>query len=276
MAKDINLTSRRWSDIVFEGRPKDYGAYEIRLSSTRRHIVAFLCVVALVAVVASLPKLIETVANMRPQSDNLSDDTTLADLALLEEVEKQDEIVQQTIVEPPPPLKSTIQFVAPVIVADEEIAEDELIKSQTELQTSTAQVSLFDVEGDDEELGVDKAELVEQQKIAGDAEVIHDFVQQMPQFPGGNEELMKYLYAHIQYPRIALENNISGTATVRFAVMKDGSIGNLSVLQSPDRSLSDEATRVIKGMPKWIPGMLNGKPVNVYYVVPVHFRINQE
>jgi protein TonB len=273
MAKDINLTSKQWNDIVFEGRPKDYGAYELRLSSTKRHIIAFLFIILLVVFVTFLPKLIETVEALRPAPDNLTEDTTLADLAAIEE-QKIEELVQQTQVEPPPPLKSTIQFVAPVIVDDEDMTEDEQIKSQDELNASDTQISLFDVEGTDDELGVDKAELEEHQQAAGEGTGhIYDVVQQMPQFPGGDAELLKYLRDNIVYPTIAMEHGIQGTVTVRFAVMSDGSIGNITTISSPDRTLSDEAVRVIKSMPRFIPGMQNGKPVNVYFHVPVIFRL---
>ena len=272
MPRDINLTSQKWNEIVFDGKPTDYGAYQMRKSSSRRHVIAFFAIVVLMVFVALLPKLIETVANMRAKTDNISDDTTLADLKLMEELEKQNEVKQQVMAEPPPPLKSTIQFVAPVIVPDEEIEPDQQLKSQDELQDSKAQVSLFDVKGDDEVLGVDKADLEAHQRVAEAVDnTVYDFVQQMPEFPGGETELLKFLNSSIKYPVIAIENNIFGTVTARFTVMQNGSIGNITILSSPDRVLSDEATRVIKSMPRWIPGKQNGKAVNVNFTVPVRF-----
>lgn len=276
MAKDINLTSKRWNDIVFDGKPQDYGAYEMRRTSSRRHVIAFIFIVLLVTLVALLPVLIETVAKFRPAAENISEDTTLADLKTIEEVEKQNEIAQQVAAEPPPPLKSTIQFVAPEIVNDEDIKDDEMIKTQEELQQSTAQVSLFDVEGTDEELGVDKAELEVHQAAAEEVDnKVYDFVQQMPQFPGGNEELLKFLGTNIKYPSIAAENGVEGTVVVRFTVMSDGSISNVNVLSGPDSSLNNEAVRVVKTMPRWIPGKQNGRAVNVNYTVPVRFVLKR-
>jgi protein TonB len=276
MSKDINLTSKKWNDIVFEGRPKDYGAYEIRLSSSRRHVAAFICIVALMVVVALLPRLIETVASFRTVAENISEDTTLADLKILEdEVQQQDEIVQQAAA-PLPPLRSTIQFVAPVIVDDEEINEDELIKTQDELQKSTAQISLFNVEGTDEELGVDLAELEEHQIIAGEnvENKVFDFVQQKPQFPGGDKALLEYIYSHVEYPQMAIDNGIQGTVTVRFVVRSDGSIDDVTIMRSPDPILDKPSTDVIKRLPKWIPGSNNGVPVNVYFYTNIIFEIH--
>jgi protein TonB len=272
MAKDINLTSKQWNDIVFEGRPKDYGAYELRLSSSKRHIFAFLFIILLVVFVAFLPKLVETVKAIRPPVTTIDTDTEIA--LIDEEMEKVEDLVKEAEVEPPPPLKSTIAFVVPDIVDDDDITEDDQLKSQDELNESKVQISLLDVEGTDDLTGIDAAELIDHRVQAGDgAGHIYDVVQQMPQFPGGDAELMRYLSDNMQYPQIAIEHGLQGTVTVRFAVMSDGSIGNISVVSSPDKILSEEAERVIKGMPRWIPGMQNGKQVNVYYHVPVQFRL---
>jgi protein TonB len=79
----------------------------------------------------------------------------------------------------------------------------------------------------------------------------------------------------MQYPPVAAENGIEGTVVVGFVVERDGSISNVNVLRSPDPSLSKEAVRVVKSMPKWNPGMQNGSPVRVKYNVPVKFKLQQ-
>lgn len=274
MAKDINLTSTKWNDIIFEDKPKNYGAYEMRQSSSKRHIWAFLITAVLLVFVSLLPQILETVARLRPAPDNISTDTTLADLELMDETEKLDQVVQETA-PPPPPLKSTIQFVAPEIVADEEIPDEERLKSQEELLASKADVSLFDVEGDDDAHGIDKAELESHREIAAEVvdNKVYDFVEQMPSFPGGDSELRKFLSSNVRYPEIARENEIQGTVVMRFTVDRDGSITNVTVLASPDNSLTKEATRLIGSMPNWIPGKQNGVAVRVNYNVPIVFKI---
>lgn len=260
--------------MIFEGRPTDYGAYEMRKSSSRRHVLAFIIVVLLAVLVSFLPLIITEVQKLRPAPENISADTTLAELALQEEIEQQNQLLQDAT-PPPPPLKSTIQFVAPVIVDDDEIDPDEQLKSQVELQQSDKQISLFNVEGTDDEAGIDKAELEEHRQAAEDLDnKVYDFVQQMPEFPGGQAELMKYLNNNINYPQIAIENNIQGRVTVRFTVGKDGSVTNIVVLQGPDESLNQEAVRLVRSMPKWIPGKYNGRTVNVNYNLPVVFKLN--
>lgn len=102
---------------------------------------------------------------------------------------------------------------------------------------------------------------------------IYNVAQQMPQFPGGDAEMLKYIRDNINYSSLFLDSHdLLSIVTVRFAVMIDGSISRISIIKSPDKLLSEEAVRVIESMPKWIPGMQDGKPVNIYYHVPVIFR----
>ena len=103
---------------------------------------------------------------------------------------------------------------------------------------------------------------------------VFDFVEQMPSFPDGNAALMNYLSQNIKYPVIAEENGIQGRVIVQFVVGKDGHISDVRVAKSVDPSLDKEAVRVVKGMPKWIPGKQNGQTVTVRYTLPVTFRLN--
>lgn len=94
----------------------------------------------------------------------------------------------------------------------------------------------------------------------------------MPEFPGGQKALLNFLSKNVKYPIIAQENGIQGRVIVQFVVAKNGDIENVEVVRSGgDPSLDKEAVRVIKSMPKWIPGKQRGKPVRVKYTVPVNF-----
>ena len=97
-------------------------------------------------------------------------------------------------------------------------------------------------------------------------------VEQMPQFPGGEAALMKYIDAHIRYPANAAKNNIQGHVIVQFVVNKDGSIGKVKVVRSVDKDLDKEAVRVVKSLPKFTPGRQNGQAVPVWYTLPVTFK----
>lgn len=98
-------------------------------------------------------------------------------------------------------------------------------------------------------------------------------VEQMPKFPGGDAELYKFISNNLNYPAMAIENNVQGRVVVQFVVTKDGSIGNVKVVRSVDRDLDNEAIRVCKKLPKFIPGKQNGQPVNVWYTLPVTFKL---
>jgi protein TonB len=104
---------------------------------------------------------------------------------------------------------------------------------------------------------------------------IFEFVEEMPEYPGGNGELTSFLNRNIRYPIVALENGIQGRVTVSFTVNQDGSIVDVEVLRSIDPSLDKEAKRLVGSMPKWMPGRQAGKPVRVKFAVPVHFRLQQ-
>lgn len=104
-------------------------------------------------------------------------------------------------------------------------------------------------------------------------DTIYRSVEQMPRFPGGEAALMKYINSHINYPTAAAMNKIEGNVIVQFVVKKDGSIGEVKVVRSVEKNLDREAVRVIKSLPKFTPGRQNGEAVNVWYTLPVPFKL---
>jgi TonB family protein len=108
----------------------------------------------------------------------------------------------------------------------------------------------------------------------GLTEAIFTAVEQQPGFPGGNEACAKYLSTNIRYPAAARKNKVQGRVVTSFVVNKDGTIGDVKVLKGIGYGADEEAVRVIKNMPKWYPGMQNGKPVNVQYTLPISFTLD--
>ena len=104
--------------------------------------------------------------------------------------------------------------------------------------------------------------------------MVFDVVEVMPQYPGGQIAMMKYIMENIKYPEQAMKEGIQGRVTVRFIVEKDGSISNVKPVLSVHPLLDKEAVRVVESMPKWSPGKQNGKPVRVRFNVPVMFKLN--
>lgn len=277
MAKDINLTSEKWIDIIFEGKNKNYGAYTLRKNSPKRHTFSFLIVMLATALIVAGSIAITKINKLREDKKVVQVEVSqLSDIKLDKPEVPEENIVKSYEAPPPVELKSTIQFTAPVIKADEEVPEQSEMKSQEELVKSNVQISIADVKGTDDETGVDIAILTEHKVIVQEEkkeEQIFDIVEQAPSFPGGEAAMYKWLGDNINYPVVAQENNIQGRVVCQFVVGRNGEIEDVRVVRGVDNSLDREAIRVIKSMPKWIPGRQGGNAVKVRYTLPVQFKL---
>ncbi|MBD8389820.1 energy transducer TonB [Dysgonomonas sp. BGC7] len=277
MSKDIKLNSSEWCDVVFEGKNKQYGAYKLRQSSSKRHIVAFLVVLVFAGFVSALPSLVSVVKNLTQSEMGPMDDAyEMSKIPVEQEIPEENKIMQETA-PPPPPLKTTVKFVPPTIVKDEEVVEDKMI-SQTDVQETKIQISVADVKGTDDKHGIDIAELREHKQIVEEKPVEEKpfvTVEQMPSFPGGETEMHKFIGENLKYPVVAQESGIQGRVTIRFVVTKNGTISDVTVIRGIDPSCDREAVRVVKAMPKWIPGKQNGLNVPVYFTLPIVFKLKQ-
>lgn len=273
MAK-IDLTSLEWCDLIFKEKNKEYGAYKLRETSPKRHTLAILLVLVIAVVGFSIPTLIKMATPK--QKEVMVEVTTLSQLA--EPEVRQEEMKRVEAVAPPPPaLKSSIKFTAPVIKKDAEVRDEDEIKSQDELIQTKVAISIADVKGNDETHGKDIADLkqivVQATESTVEKEQVFDMVEQMPTFPGGQAELMKFISTNLKYPVTAAESGVQGRVTCQFVVGADGAVRDVQVVKTLDPYCDKEAVRVIKSMPRWIPGKQNGKPVPVKYTVPIVFKL---
>ena len=288
MAKDVDLSSKEWTDIVFEGKNKEYGAYIMRINSDRRHNRAVLYVVCGVALILIVALVLSVLAARKALADQeayeafrLSNEQSLE--AMVDDTEPEEEEEVEDIPEPvqeqepealPEEILNTIKNTEIVVVDDEEVTEQ--ITSQEELQETTTAIgaSTFDQGTDDLNVVREhKDEIIVEEKHPEEENKVFEAVEQMPTFPGGDAELMKYLQKNLNYPTLAAENGIQGTVLLQFVVMKDGSIGEVKVIRSKDPALDKAAVRVVKGMPKFIPGRMNGQAVNVWFTLPIRFKL---
>ncbi len=275
MAK-IDLIDNSWVDLVFEGKHNASGAHQLRKATAKSNLMALLVMFAIGVAIAAFVAIKGVVENAMKQDVAIEADIELAKLAEKKEakVEKREEPkVDKIEVER---VKSSVKFVPPVIKKDEEVKPEEELKSQEELNKTNTAIGAFDVKGNDEAAGeVLKAkEVIAQPEPPKEEETkVFDVVEQMPSFPGGPSALMQYLSSNIKYPVVAEENGVQGRVVCTFVVEKDGSITDVRVVKSVDSSLDKEAVRVIKAMPRWIPGKQNGSAVRVKYTVPVTFRL---
>jgi protein TonB len=276
MAK-VDLIDNSWVDLVFEGKNQEYGAYVLRKETGKRNVKALIWVLIGIAAIFAIAYANLAIQNAMKQNVSVETDVELSKLAQKKEakVERKEPVkveMEQKVVEK---VKSSVKFTAPEIKKDDEVKPEDELKSQDDLSKTNTAIGAFDVKGNDEAEGeVLKAkEVVVDEKPKEEETKVFDVVEQMPQFPGGPQALFEYLSKNIKYPVVAEENGIQGRVIVTFVVERDGSISDVKVIKSVDPSLDKVAIRVLKSMPKWIPGKQNGAPVRVKYTVPVTFRL---
>ncbi len=275
MAK-IDLIDNGWVDLVFEGKNQAYGAYQLRKNTGIRNLKALAVMFAAFLIIAGIVYAKVSIENyIASKNAAIEADVELQSLAEKKEIkeEKKDEPeVEKIEVER---VKSSVAFTVPEIKKDDEVKEDQEMKSQDDLAETNTAIGAFTVEGNDETAEVKHVEekIAEPEPVKEEETKVFDVVEQMPSFPGGPSALMQYLNSNIKYPVVAEENGVQGRVVCTFVVEKDGSITDVRVVKSVDPSLDKEATRVVKGMPKWIPGKQNGSAVRVKYTVPVTFRL---
>ena len=273
----IDLIDNRWVDLVFEGKNQAFGAYALRKDTGKRNLKALILTVATIIAIMLIVAAKVAIENQLASRVAITDDVELSKLAQKKEtkVERKEPVkieMEKQVVEK---VKSSVKFTAPEIKKDNEVNPEDEIKSQDDLSKTNTAIGSFDVKGNDEEGGeVLKAQQVAVDEAPKEEETkVFDVVEQMPSFPGGDAALMKFLSEHIKYPVVAEENGIQGRVIATFVVERDGSITDVKVIKSVDPSLDKEAIRVLKSMPKWIPGKQNGSAVRVKYTVPVTFRL---
>lgn len=282
MAKDVDLSSKEWRDLIFEGKNKDFGAYKLRQGSESRHNKAFFYVlIGLVAVCLLIFGYMKYEAYKTQKAEEeakakLEQQQKLAQMEAEKEEEKEEKVEQIEIeeVKPEAPQLAT-QLMTELLLTDTP-KEDNEIKANEDIQKDNSVMSTFTQAGsDDINLIKEHKEEVVQEKPREEKkkEEVFTHVEQMPKFPGGDTELYKFISNNLNYPAMAIENNVQGRVVVQFVVTKDGSIGNVKVVRSVDRDLDNEAIRVCKKLPKFIPGKQNGQPVNVWYTLPVTFKL---
>ena len=281
MAKDVDLSSKEWRDIVFEGKNKEFGAYELRKESDARHNKAMIVVVIIIARAFLLPLIVNTVL---PKADERPEDVTeqaMVNLGDAAEEEPEPEEEQQRYEEEKPEVLpeevlNTVKVTELAIVEDDQVKAEDEIKTQDELKETTTAFgqSDFDKGTDDRNVVREhKDEIVVEEKKPVEDNKVFTAVEQMPQFPGGEAALMKYISDHLKYPPVAMENNIQGRVVIQFVVTKTGKIGEVKVARSKDPDLDKEAVRVVKTLPDFIPGKMNGQSVNVWYTLPITFKL---
>lgn len=259
MAKD-NINAPAFDDIVFEKRNKEYGAYSLRKKYSRNVLIALLIGSVLVATAIIAPYLNAKAAESKAKAEERQ---------VVVEMENLNQPAENVAPPPPPPpppqdVVQQAAYVPPVVV--------DSIKPEDEVQLMTADQAAVEVQDQEvvEEIAIVAEEIEEKEAEEAEPFVV---VEEMPMFPGGEVELLRYIMEHTQYPEVAKENNIQGKVIVRFCVTAKGGVDKVEILKGVDPELDKEAIRVVKTLPAFKPGKQGGKPVPVWYMVPINYTL---
>ena len=258
-------------DILFEGRNKNYGGYELRKKYPSRARNAAIILAVGIVLLGAVPILASILKGKAPPPPPIS----VKEVVLAEPppIDKTKPPPPPPPPAPPPPVKPTVKFTPPVVKPDEEVKEDEKPVEVKELKDQA--VGLETKAGDP--TGIDPGLVAETGTGTGQVEApaapaIFKFVEQMPAFKG---DLNAYLAAKLRYPDDARESGTEGRSVIQFIVNEDGSISGVEVVRSSgSASLDAEAKRVVAGMPRWNAGKQQGKEVKVYFTLPVTFKLD--
>ena len=246
MAQDVDLSSKEWRDLVFEGKNKEFGAYVLRAQSDKRHNKAMLITVIGVIVILILSFAYGKYNDYRMEQKEkelqlLAEQQAMAALAEEQEQPEEEEVQQRVEEQKPEVLPeevlNTMKATEIAIADDNEVVEE--IKSQDEIKESQTAIGSTNFDKGTDDINVVreyKDEVIVEEKKP-EPEQVFVSVEQMPKFPGGDAELMKYIQEHLRYPTMAAENNIQGKVVVQFVVTKNGSVGEVKVIRSRDQDL---------------------------------------
>lgn len=267
-------------DILFYGRNKDYGAYELRSRYDKRVRNAVMGTASIVLVLMGgyvLNNTLMAADRTNPPVPVVEHPATLEDLKPPEEPPVT--IPPPPVTSAPPPQATTAAFTAPLIT-DKDVSPDEMPPKHDDLEHKV--IGIANVEGVEGGMDIDLGAsgtgtkgVITVENKAADADGPLTFVERMPEFPGGEAALAKYLAKNIRYPHVAQENGIQGTIFIQFVVNRDGTISQVKTNgATKGGGLEEEAIRVVGKMPNWKPGKQNGQFVAVYFNLPVRFTLS--
>ena len=273
------LLNSDFIDILFDDRNKDYGAYMLRRKYNKRVRNAVMGMSAIVVVVIG-GYLISS--NLMASDKNHEAVIPYEEPEMIDPIENKAEPPVYTPPparnEPPPAAQPTVDNAIFRVAPDEDVTPEDEVPKVQDLEGKV--IGVADVEGDpngvafEVQNGMNGGRGVVEAPKAVEKEKVHTFVEIMPEFPGGEAALMKFLKNNTNYPTMAAENGIQGLVSVKFVVSKNGEIDNVIVEGiRKGGGLEEEAIRVIKKMPKWKPGRQNGENVAVYFNLPVNFKL---
>lgn len=273
---DVNkILSADILDIVFEGRNKDYGAYELRKTYNKRLITALVATLS-ICLIFFIGNIIA--GNVNKQAKEKLDIKDVELEAVKEEKKNEPPPPPPPPKMPEPPKVEIAKFTPPKIVEDKEVKEDE--KPPEVEKIEEAKIGTINQEGTKDEGIVappveakGTGEVVAPKVDTEDYDKVFTKVENPAEFPGGADAWRRYLERNLQYPDAAQENGTQGVVRVQFVVDREGNISEVQSLNDPGDGLAEEAVRIIKKGPKWKPAEQNGRKVIYRHIQAITFRL---
>ncbi len=247
---------------VFEGRNHEYGAYVLRRDNSKNLLIVMGAVIFSIGTAFGVYYTVTGNPEQKGE-DGKKDNSAFA----LDDSFKKEEIIEPLEPEIPPAQKQ-IQFLAPVVSDDEPADEIQIVDPKVNIGETTN-------EGNDD-FSTEVPVIKEEVKIEKEEVKIYDIVDEPADFPGGMAAARAYLANNIKYPQTAVDMGIEGKAYLKFIVSESGNISNVKVIRGVQDcpECDAEAIRVIKSMPDWKPGKVNGRAVNSTFTLPVQYKLN--
>lgn len=267
--QNLNPLWLQMTELSFEHRNKLYGAYQIRKSYHRYLSLGLLISSIIVVTVLYLPRIIDYLQNknadtyvLDPIQEHISE-IQLPNIPKIQIKTIENSSANEIIKEAKPTIQKSN---TPKVVEEDEVKIETPSPSKTEENQNSTNPSKENQKGNTEEEG---------NAPKNSDEAPFHFVDIMPQFPGGSKALSSFLSSNLKYPQPALQSQIEGIVLIGFVVDKNGNIKNIKVLKSLQNSCDEEALRVMRSMPQWIPGKHHGEHVSVSYRLPITFKLSR-
>jgi protein TonB len=255
-----------FEDVIFEGRNKEYGAYALRKIYNKYISISTTGGAILFALIVSYPLITASLFPTETSSNNPGKDSTI--------IISSNPTIDKPPVDIPTPIQPktpTVKYIAPVVLPDEQVHNDDFATIEDLINKNPGTETVEgNINGTD---NIDVIEIIDIPAVEPVKEQIFTWLEVMPEFPGGDKELINFFADNLSYPEIAKRAGVEGKVVLSFIVDKSGKIKEVEVLKGIGAGCDEEAMRVINSMPNWNPGKQNGKPVITKINIPVVFKL---
>ena len=282
----VDLASREWCDMVFEGRNKEYGAYRHRANKGKFQLRAIIIVLLMIVAIVGFIIAKSAVEAALKEGKNMDAEqvTELSELKKdepkKEEKKKEPEKLEYEKPVEKVAVKSSIQFTVPKIVEDEKVDHSKELKTPDEVTKNKFAIASQDYVNETGGTGINIDDLKENQQAGGttvppkEPEVVDNAIVEVPAtYPGGEAALLNFVSKNLVYPAIAQEQELQGVVVLRFKVDVDGSVSSVKIEKSLSKECDQAAAEVVRKLHRFVPAKQQGHPVPVWFRLPVRFRI---